>query len=272
MFVFSPRGVLLPIVCAISLGAQTRSPAQDTIYDNGGSGRVDGWEMTRWVEADDFTLATAARVSGVTFWSNAIPGSFAGTIYWEIYTNNPGNYPGTLVASGYSQNVSHTATGVTSFGPFREFLTTFDIAPVALQPGRYWLALHNGPESNNTTADFFWAATARQTGFPSHNRVAGAPTVWFSNAFPGLQADLAFQVRGTPAPPIDIVVRDGIPTIRIWTVSGAKYRLEYKNSMSDPDWVQMPNSDTTGTGGVVEVADGNPRGRGAARFYRAVLQ
>ena len=171
------------------------------LYDNGPPDGENGQEMTHWVEADDFTLTDASCVDNITFWDIEIPASFAGTIRWEIYSNSESNSPGTLLASGDSLNLSHIFTGVTLFGAFQEFVNNFDMAPVCLPAGTYWLALHNGARSNSLGEDVFWESTATASGRPSHRLVAPFAGPWVSNAFPGLPSDLAFQVNGTRQPP-----------------------------------------------------------------------
>jgi hypothetical protein len=40
-----------------------------TVYDNGMPDGVTGSEMTRWIEAEDFTLTSRDLISGVDFWA-----------------------------------------------------------------------------------------------------------------------------------------------------------------------------------------------------------
>ena len=83
------------------------------------------------------------------FWNFEGSGSFEGSIVWQIYSNAGNNRPGTLLFNGTSTNLTHVATGFIFFG-YPEYITTFDIAPVSLPAGTYWLALHNGPLTNDT--------------------------------------------------------------------------------------------------------------------------
>jgi hypothetical protein len=188
------------------------------LYDNGTPEHENGQEMTHWIETDDFTLTEASCVNNIRFWDIEIPDSFAGTILWEIYANTESNSPGTLLASGDSINLSHIFTGVTVFGPFKEFVNDFDIAPVCLPAGTYWLALHNGPRSNSFGRDVFWASTANGAGRPSHRLAAPFVGPWVSNAFPGFPSDLAFQVGGTrqTAPPSNGSTFAPVSPARVW--------------------------------------------------------
>ncbi len=58
-------------------------------------------------------------------------------------------HSGPAVFTGTSTNLTHVATGFIFFG-YLEYITTFDITPVSLPAGAYWLALHNGPLTNDT--------------------------------------------------------------------------------------------------------------------------
>ncbi|MEP6601954.1 MAG: hypothetical protein ABJB49_09095 [Nitrospirota bacterium] len=156
--------------------------------------------MTHWIEADDFTLGAAVRVENVKFWNFEGSGSFQGSILWQVYSNSPSNTPGTLLFSGTSENLTHVATGFVYFGYF-EFITTFDITPVTLPAGTYWLALHNGPLSNNTEAGrVYWETTSNVGTRPSYGLIAPFVGPWFGNDVPpGAPAECAFQLNGIPS-------------------------------------------------------------------------
>ena len=191
------RVIFQSLVCALALQFSPVGCAADVVFDNGASNREDGWEMTEYFEADDFVVANPTLVSGVKFWNYAKTGAFTGSITWELYTKSP-NGPGQLVASGTSAPSSHTPTGFVLFGVLHEAVTTFDIVPVLLEPGTYWLALHNGPRQH-TTRGMFWAPTTKKasSGSPSYSRGALSTGAWYPNVFEGLPPDLAFQVFGT---------------------------------------------------------------------------
>ena len=245
----------------------------DVVHDNGGSSRQDGWEMTQWFEADDFVIAERTQLSGVRFWNYVAPGAFTGTIVWELYTNSSSNTPGLLVASGTSSPASNAATGFVLFGALQEFVTTFTISPVTLDPGTYWLALHNGPREH-VTRGMFWAPTATPSGAPSHSREALSNGPWYSNAFPGFPPDLAFQVFGTVVPrAVGSGFRNGLPVVRFTSKAGKYYRLDYKNELTDSTWSAVPGREIiAGTGEELEVddpqADARTRPR---RFYRVAV-
>jgi hypothetical protein len=264
----------LPLILIFALLPLTaRSQSRDVVHDNGGSSRQDGWEMTQWFEADDFVLTDRTQLSGIRFWNYVFPGMFAGTITWELYTNTGSNSPDVLIASGSSSPLTHEATGFALFTTLQEFVTTFDITPVTLEAGTYWIALHNGPREN-VTRGMFWAPTASASGAPSHSRESLSNGPWYSNAFPGLPSDLAFQVYGTVVPrAVGSGFVNGAPAVRFTSKAGKYYRLEYKDNLSDASWTTVPGREMiAGTGGEVEVDDPQPDARTRRqRFYRVAV-
>lgn len=267
----SPRSFFLLVALLFALIVPAE--AADVVYDNGPSYPDDGWEMTRWVEADDFVLTERTQLSSVRFWNYVTPGMFSGVVTWEIYAQAAQGGPGALLASGTSANLVHTPTGVFAFGVLQEFVTTFDITPVKLDPGTYWLALHNGPR-DNVSAGMYWAPTVNTRGAPSHSREAVSNGLWYSNAFPGFLSELAFQVFGTAIPQVVGTGRlNGSPTVKFTTKAGKQYRLEYKNNLLEPTWRVVPGREIiTGSGAEMQIDDPQPDARTASRrFYRVVV-
>ncbi len=199
------RSSFLALLSAISfIGAL---PARaELLYDNGFPSLTNGFELTHWIEADDFTLDTAAHLEGVKFWSFEGAGSFEGSIVWQIYSNGPGGTPGALLFSGISANSTRVATGFFYFG-YAEYITTFDITPKLLPAGTYWLALHNGPLSNDTALGrVYWETTstlgARESRSQIRSQFSPFIGLWLSNSIPpGTPSECAFQLNGTASPP-----------------------------------------------------------------------
>ena len=265
----SPRLLFLLLLGA--LAAHTR--AADVIHDNGGSSREDGMEMTQWFEADDFVLHERTQVSAVKFWNYAFPGAFTGTILWEIYTNSSANSPGVLVATGTSSGLTHAATGYVLFSNLAEFVTQFQITPVTLEPGTYWIALHNGPREH-VTRGMFWAPVAGAVGAPSHSREVTTNALWYSNAFPFFPSDLAFQLFGTAVPrAVGTGFMNGSPSVTFTSKAGKQYRLEFKNSITESSWRAVPGREViNGTGAAMAVDDPQVDAKTAPRrFYRVVV-
>ena len=251
------------------------SGAADTIYDNGPSSQDDGWEMTVWFEADDFVLQDRTQLSGFKFWNYARTGYFTGIVTWQIYANSSANSPGQLVASGTSSNLTHSPTGFALFDFLFEAVTTFQITPVTLEPGVYWLALHNGPPEH-VTRGMFWAPTAKKAGAgaPSHNRESLSIGPWYSNdEYPNMVPELAFQVFGTVVPRVlGTGFVNGSPVVRFTSKLGKQYRLEYRNSLAEL-WRAVPGRELiSGTGAEIQADDPQADAKTARRrFYRVVV-
>jgi hypothetical protein len=190
------RFVAQLLLCGVGLHFSAVARA-DLIFDNGSSNHDDGWEMTQYFEADDFVVPKPTQLSGVKFWNYARVGGFTGSISWDIYANSATNSPGRLVASGSSSASSHNPTGFDLFGTLFEAVTDFPLS-ITLDTGTYWLALHNGPR-NYVTRGMFWAPTGKKktTGTPSYSRETLSTGPWYSNDYPGMSPDLAFQIFGT---------------------------------------------------------------------------
>ena len=71
----------------------------------------------------------------------------------------------------------------------------------------------------------------------------------------------------------DLSLVSGAPQISFTTVSGRTYRVERKDTLTDPNWTGINNGSTVpGTGGVVQVTDNDPDALSSGRkFYRVIL-
>jgi hypothetical protein len=158
-----------------------------------------GSDLNAYREADDFAIEVSSTIQQITFW--ALQGNandYSGSVAWAIHNDSDGT-PGAVVASG-SATPAGTATGQ-SVADFQEYSYAFALS-VSLSPGTYWLKLHNGPDFDLPTTDFFWEWSNSETGnsqsqdlsslIPSvfNSPVQTAP--WTSNF-----TELAFQVDGT---------------------------------------------------------------------------
>jgi PEP-CTERM motif len=134
------RSYIAAAAIAVAVGAS--SPAAATIiYDNGGPNRDATDEVTEWVQAEDFSVASATTLAGAHFWTVEY-GAWDGTLTWYVFADN-GGLPGSALATGNGINVVKTATGNTVFGgPQYEYSFDFD-NPLALTGGTaYWFGLH----------------------------------------------------------------------------------------------------------------------------------
>jgi hypothetical protein len=230
--------------------------------------------MTFWIEADDFTLADAARLERITFWNLENAGAFAGSVMWQIYADNGTGRPGNLLSSGLSTILNHVTTGF-AIGNWKEFVTTFDIIPLSLPRGTYWLALHNGPLSNSDSKDFFWETTGQSNGFASQAKIKPFDGPWYTNAFPGSHSEFAFRLEGASAPRLTTfaTLSGGAAEITFTTIFGYIYSVEYNDNLAGGKWMRLPGAEIiSGSGDVIRIMDPNADiGTRPSRLYRAAL-
>ncbi len=246
-----------------------------TIYDNGAPALTGGFEMTRWLQADDFFLPSGGRLQTVKFWTFEGVDKFQGSFTWRIYSNSPDG-PGSLMASGSVSSVDRVASGLNLYG-YPEYVNVFDLPPVDLPPGTYWLALHNGFLSILTNQLFYWETADANGSAPSY-RSDPPFDLWGSHDCPECTSNpssqLAFQLGGIPGPTITQVKSAGhSPQISFSTVFGQRYRVEYKDLLSNTTWIPVAGSESiAGTGGTIQAGDSDPNlATRPRRFYRVVL-
>ncbi|MES2128133.1 MAG: PEP-CTERM sorting domain-containing protein [Pseudomonadota bacterium] len=182
------RQLCCTFACAASLHA-----AAATAYDNGPPDQANGNNMGFAWQADDFTLAVAATLGSVRFWSLEVSGTYRGAISWSILKDAAGT-PGSVIASGTQGAVARSAVG-SALG-LSEFQNDFMLnLPLALGSGHYWLMLHNGAPSNlGDPNEFLWEATyanASVRGMESFDQGAS----WSGNL-----EEHAFQLAPVPEP------------------------------------------------------------------------
>lgn len=243
------------------------------IYDNGSPDLINGFEITHWRQASQFTLGTGAILGNVRFWDLEASSAFQSSILWEIRSNSASNIPGAVLFSGTSVNLTHVVTGRNA-NPYPEFVNSFDLSSVSLPAGTYWVVLHNGPLSNNTSKDIFWETAINTSTLPSLSDLAPFAGNWESNNYNGSLSQLAFQLNGVPGPSVTAFgFNNGVPRISFTTVAGQHYRVEYKNNLTDASWTPVASAQNVpGTGSVIQVSDPDPNvGNLPRRFYRVVL-
>jgi hypothetical protein len=265
---FSFFGLFLFLMLAGALNA----PAVPA-YDNGPPSHSDGFELTHWIQADDFPVGVPTRVENIKFWSLEGSGSFQGSFVWQIYSNNANNTPGALLFSGTSIALTRVPTGFDLFN-YLEFINTFDIDPVSLPRGRYWIALHNGPLANNSDQGrVFWETSGNNGPTPSASLIAPFVGSWYPHSVPPTPGELAFQIDGIIGPTVTALSFSDLPRISFTTVAGQTYRMEYKDGLTDASWAfVLGGEEIVGTGEGVEASDPDPNARLLGhRFYRARL-
>jgi hypothetical protein len=137
----------------------TASAAPFLFYDNGAPTGTAGNEMTSWIQADDFLVASPTILTGVVFWALQFEGSYDGSITWRIYGNTAAEPDETNIVATGTASPAGVFRAPASFG-LDSFRYEFAVPNVLLAPGTYWLGLHNGPVNENVRLDFFWEWTA----------------------------------------------------------------------------------------------------------------
>ncbi|MGZ3184078.1 MAG: choice-of-anchor R domain-containing protein [Telluria sp.] len=130
------------------------------VYDNGLPDHQSGNNLGFAWQAEDFSVGTAATVGRIRFWTLEAPGAYRGRISWEIRADAGGAPGSTVLGQGTNPFVDRLAQGaVLGLGEYRN---AFDLnIPLDLQPGTYWLVLHNGsPNELNDPNEFLWETTA----------------------------------------------------------------------------------------------------------------
>ncbi len=187
------RALWMGAVAALLLvGSSTQA---GLIYDNGAPNSTSGNEMTQWIQAEDFALASPVVLTDVRFWGiESTQGAYQGSIVWSIYGDNAGA-PGTLL---YRDTAASTMAfdHATGFGSSYQF--DFSVGALNLGAGTYWLGLHNGPLTTTTREELYWETTA--ANLTSTAREDEAPFDeggWFNNG-----AEHAFQLFSNVGPVI----------------------------------------------------------------------
>ncbi len=156
------------------------------VYDNGSTNpAIDtGNEMSAWVHADDFELASPVTVSGVFVeWIESIQGVWDGQIQWYIFADNAGA-PGTLLYQGNGIDTSTVQFADNNGWYWYRTDVEFD-SGVALAAGtRYWIGLHWSAPGDFNIDGVYWATT-QVGGFNTtgHESVGGTFDNWLDNSF-----------------------------------------------------------------------------------------
>lgn len=170
------------------------APLGAQVVNNGLPDGLNGNEMTAWIQAEDFTLSGTTTLTAATFWGFGFDGSYQGSIYWQIFSDNAGA-PGTSLFGGLA---TPTTTSYPGGSP------NLDTYPLAMQldfalpslllgGGSYWFALHNGPLSTTNRAEFYWATTALNgTGTAEEDDAPFGDNLWSNNG-----QEHAFALYGT---------------------------------------------------------------------------
>ncbi len=180
----------LALVTALTLALGTSQAA--TVFNNGAPDLVAGSGMTEFVVADNFTVSGGPfDLTNIRFFSAQDTASaYVGSVAWSLFSN-VASAPGVSLFSGLATVAGVPTAASTGFG---YGIYTFDIPLVAitLSAGSYWLALHNGPLTNTTSAgDMTWA-TSGVVGLP------GAGVYFDGSSWVSTGNEHAFRIDGNP--------------------------------------------------------------------------
>jgi hypothetical protein len=179
-------------IAAVLLLAATAQA--EILYDNGEPDNLTGHEMSRWIEAEDFSLVSTSAMTQIAFWASALNDtSYQHSILWRIYEDNLG-IPGQVIAGG-EVVPTETLRGAGAVGTSSRYDFGLD-TPVVLNAGIYWLGLHNGPLTNTVFKGFYWESSS-PTNISAAGRADAFPFddgIWQST-----NRQHAFQIS-TPEP------------------------------------------------------------------------
>jgi PEP-CTERM motif len=160
---------------------------------------TNGFSITDFRLADDFTLSNPSTVTDLLFYYVAQSLSDLGAVTYAIYANNAGAL-GAVRQSATITSGSVTRTGQSALCPTCAS-ASFSIAPLPLAAGSYWLELHAGTSFTDTNGGFDvdWAAVDDNATLVARYNASGLKpdTPVDSSGF----NQYAFQVIGTVPEP-----------------------------------------------------------------------
>lgn len=189
-------------VCsALFFGVASQDAMAAIVYDNGPPSLSDGGEITEYVFANDFTLASATNVTGGSIYIGGIAG-LGGIAKWDgafdywLFADSS-NSPGTALTSGAATGVTSTSIGAGAWPHGTDiYRIDFNLASTFLAAAgtKYWFGVHL---SSNYDRDFiFWVLTPNTglNGTRSQHSQFGT----FNNWQLGYNEN-AFSLNGSPA-------------------------------------------------------------------------
>jgi hypothetical protein len=165
------------------------------VYDNGAPNGINGFEITSWITISDFALSQPTLLTDVRFWAgtqSGYPEGYQGSIVWSIYGDNS-SQPGALLYRDSAVPV-RTYDHASWWG--NVYRHDFSFASLYLDPGTYWLGLHNGPLSfpGYGSSPFYWESANSNGTLPLYMESAPFDSgVWITYS-----EEPAFQLSGSP--------------------------------------------------------------------------
>lgn len=156
------------------------------VYDNGFTDPAtgNGNEMSGWVQADDFELASPALLTGIFVeWFELTQGTWHGQVQWFLFEDDAGS-PGALLHQGSGYNRSTVLFATDQGWYWKRTAVDFDRG-VGLSAGtRYWIGLHWGPPGDFVADGVFWANTEiGGFGTSGHESSGGTFDNWNDNGY-----------------------------------------------------------------------------------------
>jgi hypothetical protein len=162
------------------------------LYVNGAPTDASGNEMTSYVQAEDFQLASASTLTGVRVWGfyfGDLGRGYLGSLSWQVYAD-ASNQPGYLLYSGVA--TPELTGGASNCCDGIPLQMDFALPSIDLVAGTYWLGLHNGPMNEVATEYFYWQTSAdNDTGRGFEQPAPFGNTPWVGN-----NLEHAFELEG----------------------------------------------------------------------------
>jgi PEP-CTERM motif len=190
------------LIFAAALIGFLGGPARATLLSSQGPTNTNGFSITDFRLADDFTLSLQSTVTDLLFYYVAQTPNDLGAVTYAIYANSAGAlgavYQSATIASG-----SVIRTGQSGLCPTCAS-ATFSITPLSLAAGTYWLEVHAGTSlTDHNTAN---SGDAVDWGAVNDNATLIARTDNGSGGTPNTPVGFsgynqyAFDVIGTEVP------------------------------------------------------------------------
>ncbi|MEO8811521.1 MAG: PEPxxWA-CTERM sorting domain-containing protein [Caulobacteraceae bacterium] len=193
----------------------TTAAASTIVYDNGGvAAGANGNETVAWVQAEDFSFATATTIDGAGVYIASTNGFQAsdGQFQYDIFADNGGSPGPAPIATG-AVTPTITDTGISWCCGGNAFLYKFQLASSfnAAAGTKYWLGIHAGAPSNFTRDEIYWVATAANATETGHESLGGTFNNWSDNGI-----EHAFYLTGGAG---------GVPEPATWAMMLAGFGL-----------------------------------------------
>jgi hypothetical protein len=192
----------LAVAVTLAFALSSPIPAHAQVWDNGVPDYYDGYNISQWLFADNFSFTSLTTVRWFRAWGLEVPawhGTWSGSLYWEIYSGGSGG-PSSLVATGLSagRSLYHTYLyGGTT--PWNFYEHNVNIGSLPLAAGDYWLVLHDGATNTIPTNSYFWATSDDFSG------TARGDYNPFDGTWSPYNVELAFQLYDTEFPGTGVV-------------------------------------------------------------------